>query len=82
MRFYLIATAILLIATNGLHTKEAFHIIYFEPISEMTIPKSFHEPSVKSVRIDVIGTFWRATTTELNGITLIGLNESVHTVRL
>ena len=28
--------------------------------------KSFHEPSVQLVRIDVIGTFWRATMRELD----------------
>ena len=38
---------------------------YFEPISEIQTSKSFPEPSVKSVRLNVIGTFWWTTTTEL-----------------
>ena len=42
--------------------KEIFHIISFEPISESLTSKSFHESSVKLVRIDVIGSFWKATT--------------------
>ena len=36
-------------------------IISCEPISERVKSKSFDEPNVKSIRIDVIGTFWRAT---------------------
>ena len=46
-------------------SKEVFHIISFETISESQASKSFNEPSVKLVRMDVIGTFWRATTGEL-----------------
>ena len=45
--------------------KQVLHIISLEPISERPTGKSFHEPSVQLVRIDVIGTFWRATTREL-----------------
>ena len=54
-----------------LFAKEVFHIISFEPISERLTSKSFHEPSVKLVRMDVIGTFWRATIRELYHITWI-----------
>ena len=41
-------------------TEEVFHIISFEPISERPTSKSFHEPSVKLVKLDTIGTFWWA----------------------
>ena len=34
-------------------------MISFEPISKRSTSKSFHEPSVKSVRIDVFDTYWR-----------------------
>ena len=44
------------------HSKEIYHITSFEPISESPTSKSFHEPSVKLVWTDVIGTFWRETT--------------------
>ena len=53
------------IATGCFLTKEVFHIISFEPISVHSISKSFNAPSVKLVRTDVIGTFWRATTAKL-----------------
>ena len=46
-------------------SKDVFHIISLEPISESPTLKSFHEPSVKLVRIDEIGTFGRARTGEL-----------------
>ena len=52
-----------------MYTKEVIYIISIEPISKSATSKSFHEPSMKSVRIDVIGTFWRATTRELYRIT-------------
>ena len=52
-----------------LRSKEVFHRISFEPISERLTSHSFHEPSVKSVRIDVISMFWRATVRELDHIT-------------
>ena len=42
-----------------------FPIISFKPISEWPTSKSFREPNVKLVRIDVIGTFWRAVIREL-----------------
>ena len=45
--------------------KEVIQVISFEPISERVTPKSFHEASVKSVKIDVIDTFWRAMTRKL-----------------
>ena len=48
------------------NTKEVIHVISFEPISQRPTSKSSHEPSVKSVRKDVIGTFWRATSRELS----------------
>ena len=51
------------------------HIISFEPISERVTSKSFPEHSVKSVRIDVIGTFWWATIRELYHVTGIGTTE-------
>ena len=51
--------------------KEVIHIISFEPISERLASKSFQEPSRKSVSVDMIGTFWRATTRELYCITWI-----------
>ena len=47
-------------------TKEVIHTISFEPISERPTSKSYYEPSVNLVRIDVIGTFWRATASKLN----------------
>ena len=49
--------------------KEVIHIISIEPINKRATSKSFHEPSVKLVRLDVIGTFWRATTREFYCIT-------------
>ena len=45
--------------------KGVFHINSFEPIRERPTSKLFHEPSVQSVTIDVIGTFWREKTREL-----------------
>ena len=45
--------------------EEIFHIISFEPISDRSTSESFHESRMQLVRIDVIGTFWRATTREL-----------------
>ena len=36
--------------------EEVFHTISLEPISENPTSKSFHEPSVELVRIDMIGT--------------------------
>ena len=38
--------------------------LLLKPISESPTSKPFHESNVKLVRIDVIGTFWRATTGE------------------
>ena len=38
-------------------TSEVFNIISLEPISERLTSRSFQEPSEKSVRRDVIGTF-------------------------
>ena len=60
-------------------SKEVIHIISFEPISERATSNYFHEPSVKSVRVDVIGIFWRATTRELYRITWID-TVGLHTV--
>ena len=40
--------------------KKFFHIITFELISERLTSKSSHEAIENSVRLDVIGTFWRA----------------------
>ena len=40
-------------------------IISFEPISSTSSTNSFHELSMTSVSIDVIGEFWRATKREL-----------------
>ena len=47
-------------------SKKVFHIISYEPINERPTSKSFHEPSMLSVRMTVIGTYWQATTRELN----------------
>ena len=47
--------------------KQVFYIISLEPINKWSMSKSFHEPSVKLVRFDMIGTFWRATMRELYG---------------
>ena len=47
-------------------SKKVFHIISFWPISESPTSKSFHEPNVKLVRMDVIGTYWRAMNEELH----------------
>ena len=38
-------------------TKQVFHTISLELISKRSTSKSFHEPSVQFVRIDVIGRF-------------------------
>ena len=48
--------------------KERLHIISLGPIGESLTSKSVHELSTKSVRIDVIDTFWKATKGELWGI--------------
>ena len=40
-------------------SKEVIHIISSQSIIEKLTSKSFHEPSVKLARIDVISTFWR-----------------------
>ena len=50
-------------ATAGC-AKEGFYIISLEPISETA-----YEARIKSVIIDIIGTFWWATTRELYHIT-------------
>ena len=54
----------------GRRSKE-IHIISSEQISKRVTSKSIYESSMKSVRMDVIGTFWRSTTSEstqkLNG---------------
>ena len=50
--------------------KEAIHVIYFEPISERQTSKFCHEPSMKLVRIDVVGTFWQPRTTTVFKIRL------------
>ena len=44
--------------------RKVFHTIAFERISERLTLKSFHELSPKSVRIDLIATFWRAVATK------------------
>ena len=36
-------------------TEQVFHIISLEPVSERSMSKSFHEPRVQLVRIDMIG---------------------------
>ena len=46
-------------------TKQIIHIISFEPITSKASANSFHELSMTSVSIDVIGEFWRATKREL-----------------
>ena len=40
--------------------KQIIHIISFEPITIKSSENSFHELSMTSVSIDVIGEFWRA----------------------
>ena len=45
---------ILLVDLPPQKLKEVIHIISFEAISGRLTLKSFHEPSVKSIRIDVI----------------------------
>ena len=50
----------------GRHSKEVFHIISSEPISKRVTSKSIYEPSMKSVRMDVIGTSWQSTTRDLS----------------
>ena len=52
----------------SLITKQATHIISFGPISKRPESNSFHELSMTSVSIDVIGLFWRATKRKLYGI--------------
>ena len=47
------------------YPKETIHIITFEPISNKRAPKSIQELSVVSRSRNVIGTFWRATKSEL-----------------
>ena len=39
--------------------KQIIHIISFEPITSKASANSFHELSMTSVSIDVIGEFWR-----------------------
>ena len=52
-------------------SKEKNYIISFQPISDTLVPKSIHQISMKSKWIDVIGTFWRATSRKLYGIVWI-----------
>ena len=52
--------------THRIIPKDVFHIISFKPIIERLTSKSFHEPSVKLVRTEAIGTFWWATTEKFN----------------
>ena len=65
----LVFTNIIEFTALVIKSKEVICIISCELISERVTSKSFHEPSVKSVRIDVIDKFWRATTRELYRIT-------------
>ena len=54
---------------HQLQTKEVIHIIIsFEPIRERPTLKSFHESSVKSVRIHLNGTFWQVKTRVWNNL--------------
>ena len=46
-------------------SKQIIHIISFEPITSKASANSFHEFSMTSVSIDVIGEFWRAMKREL-----------------
>ena len=47
------------------------NIISYEPIDKRPTSKYFHESSLKSVRINVIGPFWRTKRTELYPIAQI-----------
>ena len=66
----LLKTKVLVLLWQSSMLKEVIHIISFEPISERMTSKSFHKPYLESVRIDMIGAFWRTVTREwlnLNG---------------
>ena len=54
---------------------QVIHFISLNPISDRSTSKSFHEPSVQLVRIDMIGTFLRTTMREFyeNSITKLEL---------
>ena len=56
---------------NFMPSKQVIHIISFEPITSKASANSFHELSMTSVSIDVIGEFWRATKRELVDIVWI-----------
>ena len=56
---------------NVLKSKQKIHIISFQPISRRSSANSFHELSINSVSIDVIGEFWQATKREFVGIVWI-----------
>ena len=56
---------------NIVFPKQIIHIISFEPITSKASANSFHELSMTSVSIDVIGEFWRATKRELVDIVWI-----------
>ena len=63
-------------------SKQVFHIISAEPISERSTSKSFHESSVQLVRGDVIGTLWRAKTRKLYDKTPIKYQPKMNNVVL
>ena len=56
-------------SVDFIESKEVFHTISFEPINERLTSTSFHNPSVKLLRINMIGAFLWATTRELYSIT-------------
>ena len=57
--------------TKIIKTTQRIHIISFEPISSRSSANSFHELSMNSVSIDVIGEFWWVTKRKLVGIVWI-----------
>ena len=50
---------------NKSSLKQRIRIISSQPISRRSLANSFHDLSMNSVSIDVIGEFWRATKREL-----------------
>ena len=61
----------LVLVVFSLNTKQIIHIISFGPITSKSSANSFHELSMTSVSIDLIGEFWRATKRELVDIVWI-----------
>ena len=62
--FFIVFVLFLLLFCILMIFEKRIHIISFEPNSKRPAKNSFHELSVTSVSVDVIGAFWQVTKRE------------------